>query len=208
MAPLPHLLTATSSSSPLTRIQSTPSPCSSSDSSSSFSSGFESSNYDPLSGRRKSDTSGNDERRESTGSMTSWSTAGDGIFKPPDDAKGPPSVSPYPSPSPTPGIATAPTHSPHEVTTPDSDNDANYFDPRNGNISPASSATSTAASKGGATPRAEISAPVWPMGPTSPTLASNGLTGEYGDMDVDMVAQDDKHHHMKTDATMRRRHAR
>jgi len=154
-------------SAPLARISSTPSPSSSSHSSGSgsgASSIFDSPDFALLSTRRSSEPPIDGERRTSAGSMTSWESGGgsDGIFKPPDQAD---IASTTVSSDSLASYST--THSPHEVTTPDSDQIdkfATYFIQRqSGSISPASSATSTAPSKGEATPRAELPAPAWPM---------------------------------------------
>ena len=204
MNPLPQLLTT--SSCPLTRILSTPSP-SSSNSSSSFSSGFDSPRYDLLSIRRSSEPPADGERRQSAGSMTSYSSSEEGVFKPPDfprsNSEGKQSNSPLVSGS----HATSTTHSPHEVTTPNSDCDLNYFSARNGNVSPASSATSTAHSKGEATPRAEMPAPVWPLIASSPSKGRK-QNADMADVDMDDSFGTERAHLLKTESMLRRKHAR
>ena len=150
--------------------------------------------------------------------MTSWESGGgaDGIFKPPDQgqalarAQGNTDIASTTVSSDS--LASySTTHSPHEVTTPDSeqiDRFATYFIQRqSGSTSPASSATSTAPSKGEATPRAELSAPAWPM-PRAVGMA-NGNGGLDQDMNMDMDMDGGISASVKrTDSISRRKHAR
>lgn len=137
------------------QIHSNPSPTST-HSSSTCSSMFDSSSSDLLSARRMSEPPLDGDRRMSQGSTSSWSSNGDSTYR----KNGQPSSQPLQGISSSDSVATS---SPHEVTTPDSDHFSNYFISRNGNTSPASSATSTAPSKGGVTPRQEAPPPVWPI---------------------------------------------
>jgi len=153
-----HSLTTTSStlSSPLLRIQSDPLPSFSSNDS--FGCPIaDSTNCESVFVRRGSEPPTDSDRGQSPGSMTSWGSTSDMMEQ--DSLHLAPT-----SPN------SLPQHSPHEVTTPESDrNDrfANYFIQRNGDLSPASSTTTTAF--GGVTPRAELPAPVWPRSTPSPT---------------------------------------
>lgn len=158
---------------------------------------FDSAGYDLLSVRRSSEPPLEGDRRMSAGSTSSWSSSGEGVFKPPDGDK-----DNYPSSTSLQhGVSSSDsldTSSPHEVTTPGSDHFNNYFLSRNGTASPASSATSTAPSKGGVTPRQEMPQPAWPRShsPRSQAFEEGGIEGESWNQTV------------KNEATVRRKYAR
>ena len=204
---LDRIDTTTKSNDPY-HLDSTPSPSSSH--SSSQCSLFESPHS--IRGRRYGDSLVDPVRRASGGSMTSWTSLDDGVFKPPDDIpvndndkvapntlRLPPSsfTSQYnPSNhagSSTESIPTYSSHSPHEVTTPDTDHIEqyqNYLFP-DGSISPASSVTSTSASKGEATPRAELPPPVWPLTNMTPAGTADMVAPpEHMEQDSDAMDVD------------------
>ncbi|ORY27100.1 hypothetical protein BCR39DRAFT_539252 [Naematelia encephala] len=187
---------------PLTAAHSSPSPTSAS-STASFSSIFDSSDFSRYYDQGgMSDGLGGNLRRESADSMTSWgSTSGAPGWTGAEDedekdravgksellgrhpSQKRPSVGSKSSSNDS--VTTAASLQPVS-TPPDIDmvNDFESYEIRQGAPSPTSSVTSTAPSKGDSTPRAELSAPVWPLAALSPrSLQAKTLDDS---MDIDM----------------------